>query len=339
MNMRKLSLLLLAPASLSLASPTTLHSARQAPPPSPSADLLGSPPINIGYYTFVSCSDTQGQTLTDLFTQTAAIITTQIVPALATPNPNQAQDPFPVFFKDGNPRDHINATFTGILGQHLYHPGSDRNWRPRIICLNGGVTELERAGAVCEQGIGPVSFTQDEGANSVVYLCPAFFDLPVLLTKGENCPTVDAAVDPTKFYDHKDAVQNQFSVMIHELAHAVLVDADSPTNNYPETFPLNDIIALPSNRQYWNANNYAYYAACLYAGCTTFPTRPTAKMMRMKRQTASADALVPAILDKYPYPTGLDTVALAANLTALGYEDKPVALQDLVPGLQFGSKD
>lgn len=76
----------------------------------------------------------------------------------------------------------------------------------------------------------------------------------------------------------------------------------------------------------------------LYAGCTTFPTPQPAKMMRMKRQTASADTIVPAILDKYPYPTGLDTVALAANLTALGYEDKPVAPQDIVPGLQFGSK-
>ena len=202
---RRLALLLpaAAPALASLASPP-VH-ARQAPPPSPDADLLGYPPVNIGYYTFVSCSATQGQALTDLFSKTAAIITTTIVPALETPNPTPAQDPFPVFFADGNFRDHINATFTGILGQHFYHLDSpDRNWRPRIICLNnddggGGVPELERARAVCGQGIGPVSFTQDSGTSTVIYLCPAFFDLPALPTRTENCPTVDAAVDPTKY--------------------------------------------------------------------------------------------------------------------------------------------
>lgn len=200
--MRILSLLLIlaaaAPASL-LASPTP-HDARQAPPPSPDAGLLGYPPVNIGYYTFVSCSATQGQALTDLFTQTTAIIKTTILPSLLqTPNRNQSQDPFPVFFADPNPRANINGTFAGILGQHLYHLGSDQNWRPWIICLNDGVPELERARAVCDQGIGPVSFTEDSGTNTVVFLCPAFFDLPALPTKTENCPTVDVAVDPTKY--------------------------------------------------------------------------------------------------------------------------------------------
>lgn len=153
-----------------------------------------------------------------------------------------------------------------------------------------------------------------------------------------------------RFYDHKDAVQNQFSVMIHELAHATFVDADNPASHFKEIFPLNQIIALPANQLIWNSNNYAYYAACefwipselsigsrspcpgVFAGCQTFPARPTGKML--KRQTASADTLVPAILDEYPYPTNLDTAALAANLTALGYEDKHVDPADIGP-LQF----
>ena len=194
--MRRVSLLLLAAATGSVASPTL--QARQAPPPSPNDDLLGYPPVYNGYYTFVSCDATQGQALNETFTKMTDIIKTQIMPSLQTPPPDPAQDPFPVFFAEA-PRDWINDTFTGILGRTLYRADQD-SWRPRIICFNDGVPELAKARAVCDQGIQPVSFSQSSGVNTVIYLCPAFFDdLPAFPTKGENCPTVNASVDPSKY--------------------------------------------------------------------------------------------------------------------------------------------
>lgn len=200
--MKRISLLLLA-ASGSFASPTS-H-----PSPSPdhtldprqdqNANLLGHPIYSSGPYTFVSCDAQQGPALVDLFTQIGDITNNQLMPASLTANPDPTQDPFPVFFKD-NARHDINSAFNGMLGAPLSTNGQVYNTRPKIVCLNDDVPELSRALEVCSQGIDPVSFTVDAAGKTVIFLCPAFFDdLPVLPTKGVNCPSVNLTVDPTVY--------------------------------------------------------------------------------------------------------------------------------------------
>ena len=72
----------------------------------------------------------------------------------------------------------------------------------------------------------------------------------------------------TNFYRHSNAVENQFAVLIHLLAHIYYPNhAWSPL----EIYDLNAIInaytffSMTADHQLNNANNYAYYAVCKLA--------------------------------------------------------------------------
>ena len=72
----------------------------------------------------------------------------------------------------------------------------------------------------------------------------------------------------TKFNLHSNAVENQFGVLIHELAHIYypnhawssleIYDLNAIINAYP-------FFGMAADHQLNNANNYAYYAVCKLA--------------------------------------------------------------------------
>lgn len=72
----------------------------------------------------------------------------------------------------------------------------------------------------------------------------------------------------TQFDRHSDAVENQFGVLMHELAH---VYHPSSIWSPLEIYDLNAIInaypyfGMTADHQLSNANNYAYYAVCKFA--------------------------------------------------------------------------
>lgn len=72
----------------------------------------------------------------------------------------------------------------------------------------------------------------------------------------------------TEFKLHSNAVENQFGVLIHELAHIYYPDHAWSSS---EIYDLNAIInaypffGMAADHQLNNANNYAYYAVCKLA--------------------------------------------------------------------------
>ena len=72
----------------------------------------------------------------------------------------------------------------------------------------------------------------------------------------------------TQFNLHSNAVENQFGVLIHELAHIYYPDHAWSSL---EIYDLNAIInaypffGMAADHQLNNANNYAYYAVCKLA--------------------------------------------------------------------------
>lgn len=112
--------------------------------------------------------------------------------------------------------------------------------------------------------------THDLFSNGTnVYFCPRYFtNLRTYPEAGENCPTMSYRLSSTSFQLHSDAVENQFGILIHELAH---IYHPNKAWSHLEIYDLNAIInAYPTFRmsaehQLNNANNYAYYAICKYA--------------------------------------------------------------------------
>lgn len=89
------------------------------------------------------------------------------------------------------------------------------------------------------------------------------------------------------------------------------------------------LVSSLGDHQARNLSKMLTLHAGVFAGCQSYPTTPTPTKM-VKRGTADANSIIPAVFDDYIYNIDFDFAALAANLTALGKVQLP-SIKNNVP--------
>ena len=163
--------------------------------------LLGSPLAASGPYPFVSCNASEAEALNSLFPEIADNINNEVIPNIVAEGQrdrvnNWQANLYSTFFGANQPSD-VQAVFQAITARSKTNSAGGSIKPPNTICLNGDVPELSKALAVCNSPLNPTAFTRKPlgsapGANTDIYLCPSFWDLPASYSAQDttHCPTV-----------------------------------------------------------------------------------------------------------------------------------------------------
>lgn len=150
--MRELSLLLLVAATVYASA---LINPRQM-------EALGYPIYRNGPYPFIACTESQGQTLMDLFRKTGEILSNQVIPALSDYSQDPSQDAFRNFFSS-NSRANVQDVFQKFVDRPKPVVFGVYMNAPNIICLNKDDTpaQLLVPTAHCDTEDEPYAFTHE----------------------------------------------------------------------------------------------------------------------------------------------------------------------------------
>ncbi|KAL8829307.1 MAG: hypothetical protein Q9170_006228 [Blastenia crenularia] len=108
----------------------------------------------------------------------------------------------------------------------------------------------------------------------VVAICPlfwkdAFADFP----ENDDCIEVGGRRGRRRFLERGGALgDTRFSALVHELVH--LYNPMDAASKVREVYDAQECVELDARRSVGNAENWAYYADSVVAGCTKFPLLP-----------------------------------------------------------------
>lgn len=124
------------------------------------SQIMGYPIYHNGPYPFLACTESQGQILTDLFSRTGAILSTQVIPGLRNSAQDPNQDAFRTFFST-NSRATVQNVFQKFVHRAPYVTMGTYKYAPYIICLNNDHTPVQLQGpkARCDAPDAPYAFT------------------------------------------------------------------------------------------------------------------------------------------------------------------------------------
>lgn len=208
---------------------------------------------HLGPYALLACEDSQAQALMKVFAATGNALADQIIPrAKSSTFPNSLQDPFHIFFSS-NTRSNVAKVYQAMID------APTTPVRPAFICVNpNSVPELASARGLCtSHDANAFSALGTNGLEGTIFLCSNFFEKSAFPT-ATNCPKVQFWWN-RYFSSTGHALRNQFSIIVHELAHHY---SPHPIVALQEVHDLNKIIYQNADFQLNNAANFAYFAAC-----------------------------------------------------------------------------
>ena len=215
--------------------------------------MFGKDIYHLGPYVFLACEDTQAQGLMRLFAETGNTLMDQVIPQVKSSTfANPIQDPFHVFFSS-NTRFHVANVYQAMIDAPTVPV------RPVFVCVNpDSASEIADARRVCtSHNAAAFSTLSTINLEGTVFLCPGFFEKPAFPT-ASNCPAVDYWFN-RYFRNTGHAVDNQFSIITHELAHYY---SPHPIFGLQEVYNLNNLVYKSADFQLNNPDNFAYFAAC-----------------------------------------------------------------------------
>ena len=139
--------------------------------------------------------------------------------------------------------------------------GRNRLSPPVILCAIDGDPDTQRYQETCQN---PKYYNKRVVArvvqgSGIVELCPLFFQFPKL-PKVEACPVVDRITNAfLPDDDGRNLGRNQFSVLVHEIAHVYLREKGFVEDD--EVYELRGAVGLNASASIANPMNYAFYAA------------------------------------------------------------------------------
>ncbi|KAL2038789.1 hypothetical protein N7G274_008547 [Stereocaulon virgatum] len=133
------------------------------------------------------------------------------------------------------------------------------------------------------------------GGSSYIFICPYFWHFQVVPPR-RNCPSV--VRNEFRGDYHSNFAEFSMYIIIHEMVHFYLGTASlSPQTKPPETYPINDVVALNIEDSIHNPMNYQYYLAMVLQSCIAFPNpdRPPFSPVQRNGTEAGATTIASAI--------------------------------------------
>ncbi len=171
---------------------------------------------------------------------------------------------FKALFKDGATATYVNGILRSIASAQpstglAPHPSVPS--KPRFACINPSTISQYSflrfdPWIFCHlPGTGPAFYVGD---SSYIMLCPSFWWIEMAPRKS-TCPPVIR----NEFFGSGLAFGYYMTyVIIHEMVHFYLGPASLGSHtNPPETYSINDCVALDSIDSVHNPSNYQYYVA------------------------------------------------------------------------------
>ena len=219
-------------------------------------EMFGKSIYHMGPYVFLACNDTQGQELIRVVAMTGHVLVDQVIPqANSSTSSKILKDPFHIFFSS-NTRSDVAEVYQAMID------APTTPMRPNFLCVNpDGPPELAGTRHVCASSPNALAFSSNDETgrlDGTIFLCPDFWKRPAFPTPA-NCPVPRGLLFRGYFLNTRHAVSNQFSNIVHELAHYY---SPQPLGLLREVYELNEIIYAKAQFQLNNPTNFAYFAAC-----------------------------------------------------------------------------
>ncbi|KAG8531795.1 uncharacterized protein KY384_003431 [Bacidia gigantensis] len=178
----------------------------------------------------------------------------------------QQRDAFLTFFKGTSLSQQVGNVFGRMLEvQDNDNVNSDTF---RIYCLrydSPGDQLKDTYRHLCELNSNTPAAHVHGPHTFNILLCPNFFQFPRFPRLRGDCPTIQG----NKLYPNDIVLaKNQLAIIVHELAHAHGIN---PSPGERENYFIQDTADLHPDDQIRNAQNFAYYATALKAGCIYWP--------------------------------------------------------------------
>ncbi|KAL8836238.1 MAG: hypothetical protein Q9170_002982 [Blastenia crenularia] len=240
-------------------------------------------PSHSGNYHFVSCDDSQSNTLSTILPALHDALLPSIQDAQTSESHPSAA--YEIFFKDPSNAHFVADVIRNItLGTAMYPPKPHTNGNPTFICPKKGEMRLRMPDGQIDDAYTKCITANPALAASYIYpgpwiiLCPLFFEHLEPFPPDDSCPVVSRG--PNRFIRKVPADvttagssvwQNQMWILFHEIVHYYLYAQPGYVVLKPEVYNINEAWALNAGDALRNSENYVYYAATVLAKCSDWP--------------------------------------------------------------------
>ena len=174
---------------------------------------------------------------------------------------SDSEPAYKAFFKTNNNLEAVRSVFQDmidgpdVLSAPRGNLSQKARWTPpTFICANKGEADTVRLYRRCLGNPHPVMYVEKN--SGFVTICHSFWQLPKI-PRRESCPGVA--------HNQFDAngwllATNQYAILVHELVHLFNKNDDMKKEKYD----LREAFDLNATRSLENAQNFGYYAACMY---------------------------------------------------------------------------
>ncbi|KAL8672152.1 MAG: hypothetical protein Q9168_003375 [Polycauliona sp. 1 TL-2023] len=231
-----------------------------------------------GPWTFMGCTETQGEALHNVFAEIGHFATEKIIPDAKSTSTLSSKYGFNAMFSSPGAGAKVAQVFQDIVDHQ-----SQRTLNPSLGKVNYVVActnppPIPTPPAVDDwltKNVRDATETCKNGKQFIytnpqldIYVCPNFFNIQAEFPRLQDCPAVVNTGFNVPNMAYPPIADNQLMITINTLSRKYAANA-VPTEG--KIFDLNQCFNAKPDDQLNNGFNYGYYAAFVVAGCTKFP--------------------------------------------------------------------